>query len=144
MSVDKVIEYVMRSPENTNPAVLKSIIETEYTKPGGGGSVALDVYTVDDNSENPPALLEHAENAPGAPYSTSVQGIFASTEYISCEITNSTDFIDGQPWYGECGNTKPGNIPTFSTMAFPNVPVINTEWGSSFDCILIHYSSTGR
>lgn len=36
MSVDKVIEYVMKSPENTNPAVLKSLLDGMDTKPSGG------------------------------------------------------------------------------------------------------------
>ena len=42
MDADKIIEYVMKSPENTNPAVLKSIIETEY---GKGGNIELPSIT---------------------------------------------------------------------------------------------------
>lgn len=35
--VDKVMEYILNTPENTNPAILKSMLEDLSSEGGGGG-----------------------------------------------------------------------------------------------------------
>lgn len=49
--INNLLEYINKSPENTNPAIVKSIIEAEYTKPSGttiGNTVNLSTGLVDE------------------------------------------------------------------------------------------------
>lgn len=44
--VDKVMEYILNTPENTNPAILKGMLEDLSSEGGGGGESDFSTATV--------------------------------------------------------------------------------------------------
>lgn len=48
----KIYEYINKTPENTNPAVLKSLIETEYTKPDTPTGINGVPYSITNNTDD--------------------------------------------------------------------------------------------
>jgi hypothetical protein len=110
LSVDKVIEYVMRSPENTNPAVLKSIIETEYTKPGSAVEVTVDIYSASDLDNPTYTKVKTITGYPGT--IALIYGNFSSMWL--CDTTGVNDNKALWPF-----NARNGNA------AIPNIAAIN-------------------
>lgn len=49
--IDKVMEYIMNTPENTNPAVLRGMLES-LSSEGGGGSGESDFSTAEVTINN--------------------------------------------------------------------------------------------
>ena len=111
MSVDKVIEYVMRSPENTNPAILKSIIETECAESGGGTvEVTVDIYSASALDNPTYTKVKTITGYPGT-----IALINGAARYMwLCDTTGVNDNQALWPFNGRNG-----------TAAIPDITAIN-------------------
>lgn len=80
----KIYEYVTHTPENINPAVLKSLIEVEYTKPASGlptpKTLSFNVSTQEELPSTPVvggSLITISDN-----HIISMPSLFEATHYI--------------------------------------------------------------
>lgn len=108
----KIYKYINKTPENTNPAVLKSLIETEYAESGGASEVTIPVYIKSPEGESPTLLGSFTAypgsemSITGAPIST------ANFTLLSCELMNENP-RNNYSWYGRYISgigTKPARI----------------------------------
>lgn len=109
MNSQEIVDYVMNTPSNTNPAILKQMIEANSSGGSGGG---FDVVVARNPSDNSTVLLKGSYEELLAKF---VAGEYPNVACLANIPGENPDFreIYFETVYGVCNNKERGRVEIF-------------------------------